>query len=91
VHIRVLGSGCANCKALERVARQAADDLRISVEVEKVEDYGTIAGYGVMRTPALVVDDELVLAGRVPTLHEMRLLLEAQLRVQPASRADLDT
>ena len=65
--IKVLGPGCNNCKNLERVTREAVDDLGIDATIEKVTDYPTIAGYGVMSTPALVVDEKLVLSGRVPT------------------------
>ncbi len=73
--IKVLGPGCNNCKNLERVTRQAINDLGIDATIEKVTDYPTIAGYGVMTTPALVVDDKLVLSGRVPTAAHMRDIL----------------
>jgi small redox-active disulfide protein 2 len=73
--IKILGSGCANCANLEKAAREAATDLGIDAAFEKVTDYGAIAGYGVMRTPALVVDENLVLSGRVPTSAQVRELL----------------
>jgi small redox-active disulfide protein 2 len=73
--IKVLGPGCNNCKNLERVTRQAIDDLGIDATIEKVTDYPTIAGYGVLSTPALVVDDKLVLSGRVPTVSHVRDIL----------------
>ena len=73
--IKILGSGCANCVNLERAARDAAADLGIDAQFEKVTDYPTIAGYGVMRTPGLVVDEKLVLSGRVPTSAQVRDLL----------------
>ena len=73
--IKVLGPGCANCANLERAARQAVADLGIDAQFEKVTDYGAIAGYGVMRTPALVVDEQLVLSGRVPTASQVRDIL----------------
>jgi small redox-active disulfide protein 2 len=75
VLIKVLGPGCANCKALERVTRQALDELNITAEVEKIEDYPTIVGYGVMSTPALVIDEQLVFSGRVPSAAQIRELL----------------
>lgn len=75
--IKVLGPGCANCHALERVTRQALAELDITAQVENVTDYADIAGYGVMSTPALIVDGELVVAGRVPTLAQARDLLTA--------------
>jgi small redox-active disulfide protein 2 len=77
VIIKVLGPGCANCKNLERVTREALADLGVDAAVEKVLDYPTILGYGVMRTPGLVIDDVLVLSGRVPTTDEVRGLIAA--------------
>ena len=73
--IKILGSGCANCVALERVTREAVSALGVDAEFEKVTDYGAIASYGVMRTPGLVVDEAVVLAGRVPTANQIRELL----------------
>ena len=78
--IKVLGPGCANCKNLERVTREAVDDLGLDATIVKVVDYPTIAGYGVMSTPGLVVDEQVVLSGRVPTVAQVRELLAA---VQP--------
>ena len=73
--IKVLGPGCANCVNLEKATHQAVADLGIDAEIEKVTDYAAIVGYGVMRTPALVVDEELVLSGRVPTAAQIREIL----------------
>jgi len=75
--IKILGSGCANCVNLERVTREAVADLGIEAEIEKVTDYGAIAGYGIMSTPGLVVDEKVVLSGRVPTAAKVRELLES--------------
>lgn len=75
--IKILGSGCANCAALEKVAREAAADLGLDATFEKVTNYGEIIGYGVLRTPALVVDEKVVLAGRVPTVATVKELLAA--------------
>lgn len=73
--IAVLGPGCANCVTLERRVRDTLTDLGLEAEVEKVTDYGAIAGYGLMRTPGLVIDGEVVIAGRVPSRDEVRDLL----------------
>ena len=70
--IKVLGPGCTNCVNLERVTRQAVDGLGVDATIEKVTDYPTIVGYGVMATPALVVDEKLVLSGRAPTAAQVR-------------------
>jgi small redox-active disulfide protein 2 len=75
MNIKILGPGCANCKNLERATREAVAELGLDAAIEKVEDYATIASYGVMSTPALVVDEEVVLYGRVPKAAEIRDLL----------------
>ena len=75
--VKVLGPGCKNCVNLERVTRQAIDDLGLDATMEKVTDYPTIVGYGVMSTPALVVDERVVSSGRVPAAAEVRELLTA--------------
>ena len=73
--IKILGPGCANCANLEKAAREAAIGLGIDATFEKVTDYAAIVGYGVMRTPALVVDENLVLSGRVPSAAQVRDIL----------------
>jgi len=75
--IKILGPGCTNCVNLERVTRQAVADLGLDAEFEKVTDYPAIMGYGVMSTPGLVVDEKVVLSGRVPTAAKVRELLES--------------
>ncbi len=75
--IKVLGPGCTNCKNLERVTNEAVTALGIDATIEKVEDYPTIAAYGIMSTPALVVDEKVVVYGRVPKVAEIRALLTA--------------
>jgi small redox-active disulfide protein 2 len=77
VIIKVLGPGCNNCKTLERVTREAIAELGIAATIEKVEDYAIIAGYGVMSTPALVIDEKVVSTGRVPTPAHLREILTA--------------
>jgi small redox-active disulfide protein 2 len=74
--IKVLGSGCANCTKLEGLAREAAERIGITPEFVKVTDYADIMAYGVMSTPALVIDEKLVLAGRVPSLDEVEGILQ---------------
>lgn len=66
LQIKVLGSGCANCQKLERETRAALDEATISYELTKVTDYADIASYGVMRTPALVINEEVVSSGKIP-------------------------
>lgn len=73
--VKVLGAGCANCKNLEARAAAALEELGVTVEIEKVTDFGEIASWGVMSTPALVIDDRVVIAGRVPTVNELTNLI----------------
>ena len=75
--IKVLGPGCTNCKNLERVTREAIAELGSDATIEKVEDYALIMGYGVMSTPALVIDEKVVVSGRVPKPAEIRELITA--------------
>ncbi|MGK0464890.1 thioredoxin family protein [Clostridium sp.] len=73
--IKVLGSGCANCKKLEANTKQAVEELGIEATIEKVEDFKKIMAYGVMKTPALVVDEKVKIMGRVPSSEEIKKYL----------------
>ncbi|MEX2279140.1 MAG: thioredoxin family protein [Acidimicrobiia bacterium] len=73
--VKVLGSGCANCKALESRVREVLDAQGIDTPIEKVTDFGEIASWGVMSTPALVIDDRVAFTGRLPTIEELRTAL----------------
>lgn len=74
--IHVLGSGCAKCRQLYQVVTQAAGETAIPCEVEKVEDFMRFPDFGVMITPAVVVDGKVISSGRVPAIEEMRKLIE---------------
>lgn len=75
--VKILGPGCKNCERLEARTREALQELRLDASVEKVTDYAQIAAYGVMKTPGLVVDEHLVMSGRVPTAGEIAGLLRS--------------
>jgi small redox-active disulfide protein 2 len=75
--IEVLGTGCAKCNMLEAVARTAADKLGLEYELVHVKDLGKIAAYGVMMTPALVIDGQVKLTGKVPSEAELANLLSS--------------
>jgi len=75
MNIKILGSGCANCVNLEKAARKAVTELGIDATFEKVTDYADIASYDIMRTPGLVVDEQVILSGRVPTSAQVKELL----------------
>lgn len=66
LEIKVLGSGCPNCKRLERETRAALDEATIAYQLSKVTDYAEIASYGVMQTPALVMNEIVVSSGKIP-------------------------
>lgn len=74
--IKVLGSGCANCKKLEEHAKEAVKSLGIEATIEKVEDFKDIMAYGVMKTPALVIDEEVKIMGRVASVEDIKKLLK---------------
>ena len=73
--IEVLGSGCKNCNALETATHQALEQLGMDATIDKVTDYGEIVAYGVMSTPALAIDGEVKTMWRVPSVHELTVLL----------------
>jgi len=75
--IKVLGSGCAKCKRLYAEAEKAVAAAGVSAELEKVEDIDGIMHYGVMMTPALVIDDEVKASGRIPASTEIAGWLSA--------------
>jgi len=74
--IKVLGSGCPNCKVLEANTKKALDEMKKKASVEKVTDMVKIIEYGVMSTPALVVDGKVVSSGRVLSPEEIKKFLK---------------
>jgi small redox-active disulfide protein 2 len=75
--VKILGSGCANCRKLEAVAREAASSAGIAAEFVKVTDMNAILGYDLLATPGLVIDEKVVCSGRIPTQAEIRQWLAA--------------
>ena len=73
--IKILGTGCKKCRTLEAQTRDAVASLGLDADIDKVTDAGEIAGWGVMATPALVVDGDVVLAGRLPKPADLAALL----------------
>jgi len=69
--IKVLGSGCANCKRLEQIARKVIEDMSLEAEIIKVTEYPDIMAYNVLSTPGLVINEKLVSSGRIPTHAEV--------------------
>jgi small redox-active disulfide protein 2 len=71
ITIKILGSGCANCKRLEQEVRQALADTKIEHEIVKVTDYADIMTYGIMSTPGLVMNETVYSAGRIPKREQI--------------------
>ena len=69
--IEVLGPGCANCRRLEQLTREAVQAAGVEAEIVKVTDYAEIAAYGIMSTPGLVIDGKVVSYGRVPSAADI--------------------
>jgi len=69
--IKVLGSGCANCKKLEALTRQVVEQMAVEAEVIKVTEYPDIMAYNIMSTPGLVINEKVVSFGRIPSATEV--------------------
>ncbi|MCX6761894.1 MAG: thioredoxin family protein [Candidatus Moranbacteria bacterium] len=74
MNIKILGTGCPNCKKLEASIKQALEELKIEAKMEKITDIAEIMSYGVMSLPALVIDGEVKLSGRIPDEEEFKTL-----------------
>ena len=75
MNIKILGTGCPKCKALEQATRSAVAEMGISADIGKVEDIVNIMGYGIMHTPALVINEKVAISGRVPSVAEIKEIL----------------
>jgi len=74
--IEILGSGCAKCKSVEKLVRNIVEELGIQADIVKVEDLQEIVNRGIMMTPAVFIDGEAKIVGRVPTEEEVKKLLQ---------------
>ncbi len=73
--LQILGTGCAKCVKLAKVTGMVADELQLEYELEKVTDINEIMSFGVMMTPALVIDGKVELVGIIPSLEKMKKIL----------------
>jgi small redox-active disulfide protein 2 len=71
ITIKVLGSGCANCKRVEQIAHKVVTEMSLEAEIIKVTDYADIMAYNILSTPGLVVNEKVVCNGRIPTSAEV--------------------
>lgn len=69
--VKILGSGCANCKRVEQIARKVISEMALEAEVVKVTDYKDIMAYNILSTPGLVINEKVVCSGRIPTPAEV--------------------
>ena len=77
MEVKVLGAGCPNCKRLEKLTRQALGELGVEAEVVKVTEMDKIMAYDILATPALVIDENVVVSGRVPRKDEISAWIQA--------------
>ncbi len=76
MEIKILGTGCQKCKTLERMAAEVVAENNFSAEITKVEDMMEILKYGIIATPGLVIDEKVVLSGRLPSKDEIKNQIE---------------
>ena len=76
--IKVLGTGCKKCKKLEDQVRKALNELNLQAELIKEENMEEISRYNVMKTPALVIDEKVEISGRIPSVKELKKLIESK-------------
>jgi small redox-active disulfide protein 2 len=79
LNVKILGSGCSNCKRLEAIARQVVDQMGLEAEVVKVTEFSDIMAYNIMSTPGLVINEKLVSARRIPSTAEVTTWLTTAL------------
>ncbi|OPX87245.1 MAG: hypothetical protein A4E53_02562 [Pelotomaculum sp. PtaB.Bin104] len=79
MEIKVLGAGCANCNKLEQMVIEVLDELNEKTSIAHVKDFKEIASYGVMRTPALVINGQVKFAGMVPSKDKLKEVITSEL------------
>jgi small redox-active disulfide protein 2 len=88
ITIKVLGSGCANCKRVEQIANKVVIEMSLEAEVIKVTDYADIMTYNILSTPGLVINENVVCSGRIPTPAEVTTWLTNALK-QPDIKSNI--
>lgn len=80
MNIKVLGAGCHNCRVFENAVQETLSEMKIDANVEEVEDINEIMAYGIIRTPGLVIDNRVVLSGKIPTNKEIKELIKHSIK-----------
>jgi small redox-active disulfide protein 2 len=81
--IKILGSGCANCKRVEQIVRKVVEEMSLEAEVVKVTEYPDIMAYNIMSTPGLVINEKVVSSGRIPAHAEVTTWVADALEIAP--------
>lgn len=76
MNIKILGPGCKNCKKLEDNTKSALEELNLDISIEKITDFKDIVSYGVMQTPALLIDDKIKIVGSSSNISEIKNIIE---------------
>lgn len=82
MEIKVLGIGCSKCKVMESQVKKAIDAMHLDVPLIKVQDYNQIMAYGVMNMPALVLNEKVVISGRIPSVEELVKVISEHIQKQ---------
>ena len=77
--IKILGKGCANCKKLQALTEEAVKEMKLSADIQKVEDIQKIMAFGIMSTPALVINEKVKVYGRIPGKDEIKKMINEEL------------
>jgi len=77
LQIKILGTGCPKCKTLEKITREVVSENQMDANISKVDDIQQIMNYGVMATPALVINEKVAIGGRIPSKEEIKKQLES--------------
>ncbi len=81
LNLKVLGTGCAKCKSLEKVTTEVVSENNFDAEIQKVEDITQIMAYGVMMTPALVINEKVIFSGRIPSKSELNSFIKKEISI----------